>query len=79
MVSVDGIKAVDALPYVEVSTLHLVKMGAVTQAFEDKRNRHAIILKADSREELLARIENIKAILNIEIRTAEGIKGPIWH
>lgn len=79
VVSVDGIKAVDALPYVEVSTLHLVKMGTITQAFEDKRNRHAIILKADSREELLARIENIKAILNIKIRTAEGIKGPIWH
>lgn len=79
VVSVEGISEVEALPYVAVSTLHLVKMGAVTKAFEDKRNRHAVILSADSREELIARIEHIRKILQIKIKTPEGIRGPIWH
>ena len=67
------------LEYVAQTTLHLIRQGMVTKAFEDKRNRHAVILSASTRQELLDRIEHIRSTLNIKIKTPEGIRGPIWH
>lgn len=79
IVSAKGIEEISALPYVAVSTLHLIKVGTITQAFEDKRNRHAVILQGESREELMKRIDHIRRILQIKVKTPEGIRGPIWH
>ena len=79
VVSVDGLDEVENLEYVAQTTLHLIRQGMVTKAFEDKRNRHAVILSASTRQELLDRIEHIRSTLNIKIKTPEGIRGPIWH
>ena len=78
LISVDGITEVENLPYVAQTTMHTIKLGAVTKAFEDKRNRHAVILSAGSREELLERIETVRDSLKIKVKTSDGIRGPIW-
>ena len=78
IVSIEGLKEVDDLDYVEKTTMDSIQVGQTTSEFHDKRNRHAIILYAKSRDELKSRIENIKEILKIKVKTKDGLKGPIW-
>ena len=57
-----------------------MEVGQHTQAASDKNQRCAIVLRAESREEILARIEDIKEMLKIKVRTDDGeIQGPIWE
>lgn len=79
VVSVTGIDKVHTLPYVAKTTMDEIKLGNITAEFHDKRNRHAIILHASSRAELNERIKHIRSILNIKIKTSQGIQGPIWE
>ncbi len=78
VISIDGVEDVKAMPFVAQSTLNLISKGMTTKAFEDKRNRHAVILSAESRQQLMDRIDEIRQTLKIEVKTEEGIKGPIW-
>lgn len=79
VISIDGIDEVKGLPYVRKTTMDSIELGAITKQFTDKRNRHAVILFGDSREQLYERIEYIKSVLNIKIKTLHGIEGPIWN
>lgn len=78
IVSVEGMREVIDLEYVKKTTMNSIQVGQTTREFHDKRNRHAIILQAKSREELNNRIEYIKGRLEIKINTENGVRGPIW-
>ncbi|MGX8774344.1 MAG: hypothetical protein ACSW8G_04720, partial [Bacillota bacterium] len=79
VVSTEGVSDVMELPFVAKTTMEALRVGDTTMEFHDKRNRHAVILSAPSREELNARIDIIKSLLKIRIETPEGLKGPIWE
>lgn len=79
IVSTDGVAEVMSLPFVAKTTMEALTIGDITKEFHDKRNRHAVILSASSREELNERIEQVKSLLKIRIETSEGVKGPIWE
>ena len=79
VLSTEGVADVMDLPFVAKTTMESLKVGDITKEFHDKRNRHAVILYGASREELNARIEEIKSLLKIRIETSEGLKGPIWE
>ena len=54
-------------------------MGMHTRQYTDKRLRSVFFLRADTREELEKRIEVIRQTVKIQVRTENGIEGPIWH
>lgn len=79
IISIEGVSHVLSLPYVSQTTLESLTVGTITNEFHDKRNRHAVILQADSREELNKRIEEIRRLLLIKVKTPDGIRKPIWE
>ena len=78
VISIDGVDKVLNEKYVVKTTLENICVGTITHDFEDKRNRHAIILYGKDRAELDARIEEVKANLKIVVKTQNGNGGPIW-
>ena len=78
VISIEGKEDVEALPYVDKTTMESIHVGMEASSFTDKRLRHAIILSAESREQLLERIDIIRDMLKIKVETTEGIKGLIW-
>lgn len=79
ILSLDGIREVEDLPFVFLTTLEELKPGMRTAQVKDKRQRHLIYLKGDSREELKKYMEQIRGMLTIRVKTDRGeIKGPVW-
>ena len=79
VISTKGMEEVEALNYVAKTKFNDIRVGHYTNALKDKDQRCAIVLSANSREELLKRIEEIKGMLQIKVKTEEGIYGPIWE
>lgn len=79
VISTEGKPEVEALPWVDKTKLANIEVGQHTKAAADKNQRCAIVFHADSREEMLERIDIIKSMLKIKVRTEDGnIQGPIW-
>lgn len=79
IVSMEGADKVEDLEYVVNTNFNLFHVGDHTEKITDKRQRCTIVLYGDSRQQMLDRIEEIKKILNIKIKTDEGeLRGPIW-
>lgn len=78
VISTEGLEDIEALDYVVKTKMNGVHVGQMLGAMSDKNQRHAVVLFADSREELLERIEHIKEITKFRVKTATGIEGPIW-
>ena len=72
IVSVAGKKEVEELPYVVKTTMEDVHVGMKSLPFHDKRQRHAIILYGESREELNERIDHVRKTLKIQTVNKEG-------
>lgn len=80
VISKEGLEDVENLEYVVKTTFERIQLGTETAAITDKNQRHAVVLYADSREEIMNRIDNIKNMLKVQVRTADGnIQGPIWE
>ena len=79
VVDLEGAEEIDELEFVDKSQLYRIKIGNKTEAASDKNQRCAIVLHAESREELLERIAIIRHMLKIKVKTENGIKGPIWE
>lgn len=75
----DGCDEVEALDYVVKTTFDNISLHSHTKDITDKNQRHAVVLYADSREQILERIETIRSMIKIKVQTDEGIKGPIWE
>lgn len=76
--SVRGVARVQALPWVHRNQLDRLRPGYTVRANTDKTSRLALILSADSQEELQQRMERVRGLLQIEVETENGIQGPIW-
>ena len=79
VVSTEGLEEVKALDYVVNMKMNGTHVGTKLGAMSDKNQRHAIVLYADTREELLARIEHLKELIQFRVKTETGIEGPIWE
>lgn len=75
----EGTDEVEALDYVVKTTFDNISLHAHTKAITDKNQRHAVVLFADSREQILERIETIRSMIKIKVQTEDGIRGPIWE
>lgn len=78
VVSRDGADEVEELDYVVKTTFDRIRLHDVTDSIVDKDQRHTVVLYADSRDELMNRIDNIRDTFRVQVRTEDGIKGPIW-
>ena len=79
VISAEGIDEVEALPYVKKTTMESIHVGMKAASFSDKRLRHAVILYGDTRAQLMERIEEVRRMLRIQVKTTEGIRGLIWE
>ncbi len=77
--SISGLDEVDALEYVHKTTFSKLSEGFVSDRIEDKDQRQLMVVSADSREELMERIAHIRDMIDIRVRTPEGVRGPIWE
>ncbi len=80
VVEIRGREEVQGLPYVHRNQLSSIHEGLVIdKGPEDKTSRFAITVSAQSREELLERMEGIKKVLEVTVATPEGgHAGIIW-
>lgn len=78
VISREGADEVEALDYVVRTTFDRIKLHSVTDSIADKDQRHTVVLYADSREELMSRIDHIRDTLRVQVRTENGVMGPIW-
>lgn len=80
VLKVSGVDEVKALPYVHRNQLDKLYAGMenITGAV-DKTSRLAMIVSADSREQLAQRMAQIQSALHVEVETETGIKGLIWQ
>lgn len=79
VISVEGLQEVIDLPYTYSHNFEDIKVGFKTSEFKDKIEERFIHLEADNDNQLYARVEKIKQLIQIQIDTGEGIKGPIWQ
>lgn len=79
VISTRGIEEVQRLDFVEKTTMDSIHQGMKAASFSDKRLRHAVILYGDSRRQLEERIRTVRQMLQIKVRTPDGIRGLIWE
>lgn len=78
IMSVDGINEVQNFPFVYKEHLDDIKVGEMTKPIADKTARYVTVVHANSREELLECFDKIRTVLNVKVKTSDGVKGPIW-
>lgn len=78
VVSDEGVETIKNKDYVHTSTLDMVFIGSKTGVFTDKTARYIIIIKGSSREELLQHIDEIRNTIKIQVKTKDGLEGPVW-
>ena len=78
IISLEGVEEAKALKYMCAHRLDDLQQGMITEAFSDKTARYISVLRADTREELMQRIDEYREIIRIEVETPSGVRGPIW-
>ena len=77
--TVKGVDEVVSAPYVHHNNLSALKEGMRTKKNTDKTSRFFMVLDADSKDEMDARISDIKRKLQVVVSTSENEeKGIIW-
>ena len=77
---VNGVKEVQALPYVHRNQLDKLKEGTENrEGHTDKTSRFALILSAPDRSTFEQRAARIREMLQVDTETSEGIKPLIWE
>lgn len=80
IVRISGIENVIKLPYTYHNNFETLRVGSVVKKNIDKTSRYFIILTASNHEELMERREEIKQLINIDVKNIDGtIKGVIWE
>ena len=79
VISVEGIQEVIDLPYTYIHNFDDIHVGMKTNAFMDKIEGRFIHLIAKDDEEFYSRVEEIKNIVKLKVKTENGIEGPIWE
>ena len=79
VVSVEGIQEAIDLPYTYSNNFEDIHVGMKTNAFMDKIEGRFIHLIAKDDEEFYRRVEEIKSVIKLKVKTANGIEGPVWE
>jgi len=79
VISVEGIDEVINLSYTYSHNFEDIHVGMKTNAFMDKIEGRFIHLIAKDDEEFYKRVEEIKSMIKLKVRTEHGIEGPIWE
>lgn len=79
VISVEGIREAVELPYTYSHNFDDIHVGMKTSAFLDKIEGRFIHLAAKDDAEFYARVEEIKSIIRLKVRTKNGIEGPVWE
>ena len=80
VLSVKGVKEVQALPFVHRNQLGKLRAGMVNEeGHTDKTSRLALIVSAPDRETFDARAKMIREMLQVETMTKDGIRPLIWE
>lgn len=79
VISVEGIQEVIDLPYTYSHNFEDIHVGMKTVAFMDKIEGRFIHLIAKDDKEFYERVEEIKSIIKLKVKTENGIEGPIWE
>ena len=77
--SVKGLNEVADIPGVVQTNLKSIEIGEEIPAIKDKSSRFGpIIVKGDTREEIEVVWNKIQTTIQIQVKTKDGLKGPIW-
>lgn len=77
--SVKGLNEVADIPGVVQTNLKSIEIGEEIPAIKDKSSRFGpIIVKGDTREEIEVIWNKIQKTIQIQVKTKDGLKGPIW-
>lgn len=77
--SVKGLNEVADIPGVVQTNLKSIEIGEEIPAIKDKSSRFGpIIVKGDTREEIEVVWNKIQKTIQIQVKTKDGLKGPIW-
>jgi len=79
VISVEGIQDVIDLPYTYSHNFEDIHVGMHTNVFMDKIEGRFIHLLAKDDAEFYERVETIKQMIHLKVRTERGIEGPIWE
>lgn len=80
VVSVSGVREVQALPFVHRNQLDKVRVGMENkEGHTDKTSRIALIISAPDRASFEQRAAQVRRMLQVETETADGIKPLIWE
>lgn len=79
VVSVDGIQEAINLPYTYSHNFEDISIGMKTLVFQDKIEGRFIHLQAKDDREFYERVEEIKSIIKLKVKTKDGIEGPVWE
>lgn len=79
VISVEGIEEVIKLPYTYSHNFEDIRIGLKTIAFQDKIEGRFIHLKAKDDKEFYERIEEIKSLIQLKVKTEKGLEGPVWE
>lgn len=78
VVCIDGVEDALGFPFIHGSLLPEIKTGMKTGKFSDKTSRYISVLSAETRIELEQRFQEYRDTINIQVKTKDGLKGPIW-
>ena len=79
VISVEGLQEVIDLPYTYSHNFEDIKVGFKTSEFKDKIEGRFIHLLAKDDKELYERVDEIKNLIKIRVKTESGIQEPIWE
>ena len=80
VVRADGVREVQALPFVHRNQLDKLKVGIENkEGHTDKTSRLALIISAPDRKTFEQRAAQVREMLQVDTETSEGIKPLIWE
>lgn len=79
VLSYEGLDEVEQLDYVHRTTFDKIRKGQIPDTIRNKDQRQLVVLSADSREELLTRIDAIKNTIKIKVKNESGVEDVIWE
>lgn len=79
VISVEGIEEAVNLPYTYSHNLDDIYVGMKTVEYMDKIEGRFIHLIAKDDKEFYERVEHIKSIIQLKVKTEKGIEGPVWE
>ena len=79
IVSAEGIQEVIDLPYTFSHNFENICVGMKTLPFMDKIEGKFIHILAENDKDFYEKVEEVKSIIKLKVKTPTGIEGPVWE